>query len=396
LSRKVLLLITDSGGGHRGTANSLKESARLRGLGWDLEIVNVYRDVWGTRPAGRWSGKAGEDLYNFILRHGLTGLAAFLRKTARLSVRLNQEWAFQDARRYFLRERPALVVSLMPFVNDVFARALKGTGIPFGLIATDLVDTRPFMWFTPLACRQAAFVAAGCDEAAEQARSQGTFQVLDSGLIIHPKHFDPASKSLTQPEARKRLGLEPALFTVLAVMGGMGGSVLEDFARQFESSRERWQVVVCCGRNEGLKQSLERLAPKLKNRLVPVGFTSELHVWMRASDVCLTKPGPASIMEAAAMGTPLVLDDSKTMPQEAPNAALVEREGWGLACRHRRHMLAAVQSLCANPSRLSRIRKRLEKASIEDASGQVLEAMAEAMELPQTASVPGGLLPAAL
>ena len=41
----------------------------------------------------------------------------------------------------------------------------------------------------------------------------------------------------------------------------------------------------------------EGLAPALKNRLVPLGFSRELERWTAASDVLLTKPGPASILE---------------------------------------------------------------------------------------------------
>jgi UDP-N-acetylglucosamine:LPS N-acetylglucosamine transferase len=287
-------------------------------------------------------------------------------------------------RSFFEAERPDLVLSIMPFVNDVYAQALEGTGIPLGLLLSDLVDTKPYMWLTPRACRVARFVGVGCPAAAAQAQEMGVepARLVQGGLVIHPKHFDPKARRLTQAAARKVFGLDPGLFTPMILMGGYGGPVIREFVEAFEASPERWQVVACCGRNEKLKAQLEALAPGLKNRVLAMGFSTDLHRLMRAADVMVAKPGPASIFEGLAMGVPMVLDGAATMPQEVPNAQFVTGQGFGLSVGHRRQMFGAVQSLAQDPAGLAAIRRRIKAYRMADASQQIIAGMKSAMADP--------------
>jgi len=380
--KKIFIMITDAGGGHRGTANSLKAAVERAGLPWDVRIINVYKEVWQSIEFGqRFLHVAGEDVYNFVLEHSLTSWAPALRKAARLIVMLQHRLAEGLTRRFFEAERPDLVLSIMPFVNDVYAVALKGMGIPFGLLLSDLVDTKPYMWLTPEACQAAAFVGVGGEEAAAQACEMGVAQerLVQGGLVIHPKHFEPAAQKLSQAAARRAFGLEPKLFTPMILMGGYGGPAIREFVEAFEASPERWQVVACCGRNQALKAQIESMAPRLKNKVLALGFSTELHRLMRAADVMVAKPGPASIFEGLAMGIPMALDDVATMPQEVPNARFVEAQGFGLSVRKRRQMLGAVSRLASDKKALSAMRKAIKAYRVADASQPMIAAMRKAI-----------------
>jgi hypothetical protein len=70
-------------------------------------------------------------------------------------------------------EKPDLGISLMPFINDTLTDAHANLDIPFALITTDLLDKKPWAWFSPLACKKASFISTGCVEAREQAISAG-------------------------------------------------------------------------------------------------------------------------------------------------------------------------------------------------------------------------------
>jgi UDP-N-acetylglucosamine:LPS N-acetylglucosamine transferase len=380
MAKKILLMITDAGGGHRGSAESLHRYLAAHRPGWEVRIANAYREVWPKN-----FGVTGERIYNFVLRHNMILWAGFLRRTAYWMVSHQGSPAVRAAREYFRRERPDLVVSLMPFVNDVYAEALQPLGIPMGLVMTDLLDSRPYMWLTPLASRRAAFVAVGCAQAATQAREQGAGnRVLESGLVIHPRHFDPAIRQTAREAARRRLGLDPNLFTVMILMGGPGSKVIRTFVHQFEASASRWQVLACCGRNEGLRKELEDLVPTLKNRLVPVGFTSDLPLWMRAADLLLTKPGPASILEGAAMGVPLVLDHYQTMPQEIPNTRFVAEHGLGLVVTRRAQMVEILGEVQSQPGRLQALQTRMQGFRARDACPAMVQAMERSLHKTST------------
>ena len=65
------------------------------------------------------------------------------------------------------------------------------------------------------------------------------------------------------------------------------------------------QLVVICGRNEAVKQRLE--GRDWPVRMEVRGFVSDMNLYMEASDVLLTKAGPGTIAEAAALGLPVFL-----------------------------------------------------------------------------------------
>jgi UDP-N-acetylglucosamine:LPS N-acetylglucosamine transferase len=374
---KILLLITDAGGGHRASANSLKAACEAQGAPLDVRIVNVYREVWQkAEPLGRFTGVYGEDVYNFTLKHSLLRLASVLRMVARLAANTPNPRALRDGLAFLRAEQPALCVSLMPFVNDTHARICAEAGVPFALVMTDLVDIKPYMWYTSKACRAAAWVAAPCADAVAEAREAGATRVLDCGLLLHPKYYAPSLRSLDRKEARRRLGLDVDRTTVLLSMGGFGGSAIEELADGLERHGEGLQIVAICGRNEELRARLAS-RPKGRHRIVPVGFTAEFELYLRAADLMAGKPGPASLFEAVAANTPLVLDAAAAMPQEAPNAALAVRHGLAISVNHRRDLPAAVAALAGDAPARAAMEAAQRAYPMQDSSKQLVQALIE-------------------
>jgi UDP-N-acetylglucosamine:LPS N-acetylglucosamine transferase len=347
---KALFLITDAGGGHRGSALALQAACAAQGAPIEARIVNMYQEPWKkAEPLGALTGVYGEDLYNAVLKHSWLFLAGSMRRGARLAAQLPNRKALEHGSAWLKAEKPDVVVSLMPFVNDLNAQICQAAWVPFCVVMTDLVDTRPFMWYTPQACAQAAWVSAPCDAAAAQAREAGARQVLQSGYLLHPKYLDPALRALDRREARLSLGLDPDRLTVLLTMGGVGGDALAELVEGLETQGQDWQVVAICGRNEALRQRLEARRAG-RHKVVPVGFTQDLHRYLRAADLCVGKPGPASVLEAVAAATPLVMDAAAAMPQEEPNADWIALHGMGLKVEHRRDLPSAVASLAGSPA----------------------------------------------
>jgi UDP-N-acetylglucosamine:LPS N-acetylglucosamine transferase len=378
--KKVLLLITDAGGGHRASANALKAAAEAAGLPWDLRIVNLYRDIWqDVEPMRRYFGFYAEDLYNFVLKNSLSKWTPLMRQCAHFSAGQPNVGARNALREFLAAEKPDLCVSLMPFVNDLLMDCHRELDIPLGLVCTDLMDTEPYMWFTRGICRQAAFVSAATVQAAAQAAERNPPRLLNPGLLIHPQYFNPAVQNLPMVSARASLDLDKDLFTVLILMGGFGGRSILQYVRRLERSRNRLQVLAVCGRNERLRARLGDMAPGLKNKVVAYGFTKKIPSLLRASDLLLTKPGPASIFEALAMNTPLLLDEVDVMPQELPNAAWVEKHGLGRGLKSRRDVLAAVEAFARDPALGEGIRMAQRARAPRDASGPILQAMIESL-----------------
>jgi 1,2-diacylglycerol 3-beta-galactosyltransferase len=66
-------------------------------------------------------------------------------------------------------------------------------------------------------------------------------------------------------------------------------------------------VVVLTARHRALKTSLEARAQDLPGptRLLPLGFRDDVPAWLAAADLVVAKAGPASTLEALAVGAPI-------------------------------------------------------------------------------------------
>jgi processive 1,2-diacylglycerol beta-glucosyltransferase len=348
---RVLLLMTDAGGGHRASAESLAAWVAKAGKPWEITVVNLYREILGSlEPFKRFAGFYGEDAYNFVLKRQWHACVPILHRTALAASHLRFQKASQAIHAYLRARKPAISISLMPFVNDQFLSVHASVGTRFGIVCTDLEDTRPAMWFTPTAMQGARFVCCGSEHAVEQARRAGADRrARCTGLVIHPRFFSERVRKLTQRDARLRLGLATDRFTVVVMTGGYGGAVIRDLVRRAEATAEGWQLVACCGHNDSLRRELAAETRVARNRVVPLGFTREVPELMRAADVLVTKPGPATIVEATTMGVPLVLYDGGVMPQERPNASWAEARGLAQRAADRGRVIDAVRSLERNP-----------------------------------------------
>lgn len=370
--KKIFLMMFDAGGGHRSTANSVKSSIESSGLPWDVRIINVNREIIKD-TFGRFSKiNLGEDLWNLMLQYNLTNFAMFARVFGQLWMNLFTPIGAKTVRKFMLKENPDFVLSIMPHMNDMYAKALHGTNIPLGVLMSDLIDVKPNVWLTPLVCKEAKFIAIGCQEASENYSGKVKPKFVNSGLAIHPKHFSPKIQKMTKSEARKYFNLDEKLFTIVVVTGGYGNKITSDFIEILEKSETNLQIIACCGKNEPLYNKLKENQGKYNNKIIPIGFTNELHVIMKAADVILAKPGPATIMEGVAMHTPLILYDFHTMPQEVPNASWVKNNKFGIIIKNKYELPSLLRKIISNKNILKDMKEKMIKYKLEDANKTVI------------------------
>ena len=123
-----------------------------------------------------------------------------------------------------------------------------------------------------------------------------------------------------------KLGLKPDLPALLLVGGGEGMSKVFPIARAIAGARLPAQLLVVTGRNRSLRRRLESVDWEIPTTIF--GFVDNMPQLMAASEVIVTKAGPATISEAIACGLPIIL--SGAIPyQEDRNVAYVEESGVG-------------------------------------------------------------------
>lgn len=115
------------------------------------------------------------------------------------------------------------------------------------------------------------------------------------------------SLDITKDEAKAELGLDADKQYILITGGSMGaGNLVKTLRYILEWRRLRAKSVtpiIVCGSNERLLKRMER---EFSNSCITVGFTDKMALYMKASEIFMTKPGGLSSTEAASAGVPII------------------------------------------------------------------------------------------
>ncbi len=373
---RILILMSDTGGGHRASAQALQAAFAARYPDrFQVEIVDLWTDY---TP---WPINQMPYLYSPIIARVLWFWkllwAVFENERAfSAALRLVYLISRNELRKVLQAHRPHLIVSVHPFMQHIFLRLLEqeGAAIPFMTVVTDLASFH-HGWFHARAGR--SFVAS--EPAAAAARRHGLHagQVRLLGLPVRP----PFAGALPQKNtARAQLGLLDTAFTVLLLGGGEGmgpvAATAHAVARRLAATGKAAQLVVICGRNERLRQSLQR-----SDWPIPVqvrGFVDNMQEWMAASDCVITKAGPGTIAEALICGLPILL--SGFIPgQEEGNVSYVVQNGVG-AYRDSPEDIAVTVSNWVDGSQLAHMSARARELARPRAAYDIVDEIVELLD----------------
>lgn len=324
---RVLLFFSDTGGGHRAAAEALREEliALKQPCAVFMEDLLLRHTIWPLRSGDRfyfwavtrapWFWKA------FYYTTALPGIYQSLYKPLGplLTPRL---------REIFARYRPDIVVSLHPLMNHLpfqvlhrWAQSQGRSRIPYVTVITDLTTFHP-SWINP----KVDLIVVPTEEARVRAirfgAPPGKLRVL--GLPIRS-----AFRNLPQDRAavRRALGLQPNKPVVLLMAGGQGMGPVAKIAQAVAHAGIDAQLVIIAGRNPALQRQLNAISWPIPTKVL--GFVHDVHLWMAASDVLLTKAGPGTIAEALTCGLPMILY-AYIPGQERGNVDFVVQHGVGL------------------------------------------------------------------
>lgn len=345
--KRIDVIFFDAGGGHRAAATALKQVCEREGRPFEIRLVHLKEILAPVDVFQKLLGLDLEEIYNLLLRRGWTlgsaqGLRfmqAVIRHYHGSEVGLLRQW-WQERSGGPL---PDLVASVVPNFNRAIFEAWQAVrpGAPYVTILTDLADYPPAFWIE----RQPQFFICGTEKARQQALGMGhpaerVFRV--SGMILNPRFYE--TLELDVAAERERLGLEPGLATGLVLFGGYGSDAMETVLERVDRSGLEVQLILIAGRNEALRQRLERRRTRIRKHVT--GFTAEVPKWMRLADFFIGKPGPGSISEAIHCRLPVItVRNAWTLPQERYNADWLREQGLGIVLDSFRKVDDAVREL---------------------------------------------------
>ncbi|CAM8923429.1 unnamed protein product [Rhodiola kirilowii] len=333
-TKNVLILMSDTGGGHRASAEAIRDAFRLE-FGDEYNII--IKDVW--KEYTGWPLNNMESQYKFMVKHVQLWKVAFHSTSPRWihSLYLAAVAAFyaKQVEAGLMEFKPDIIISVHPLMQHIPVWVLQWQGLQkkviFVTVITDLSTCHP-TWFHPGVNRCYCPSSEVSKKAIEEGLDESQIRVY--GLPIRPSF---ARAALSKDALRSELEMDPALPAVLLMGGGEGMGPVKTTAKAlgetlFDKELERpiGQLIIICGRNKSLAETLEALDWKIPVKVR--GFETQMQKWMGACDCIITKAGPGTIAEALIRGLPIILNDY--IPgQEKGNVPYVVKNGAGVFTR---------------------------------------------------------------
>ena len=197
-----------------------------------------------------------------------------------------------------------------------------------------------------------------------------------SGIPVDPVFMEEK----TPEQARRRLGLDLHLFTILVVAGGYGVGPVETMIDELFRIRRRAQIVVIAGQGEDLKQKLDQIAARRNGaepvQMVAIGYTTLMDEYMAAADLLLGKAGGLTTSEALARRLPICIVNP--IPgQEQRNADHLLEAGAAIRCNNIAALAWKIERLMDDPNRLTAMRRHAAELSRPAAATTIVNTLLE-------------------
>lgn len=408
----IQILMSDTGGGHRASANALRDAFDVLHPGKiECDIVDIYTDY-----GPFWPYNAYVPLYKIMAEYDFLWKAFYEFGCTPFGLWLNEIcleiFCFEPFKECMERpsgstsKRADMVISVHPLCQDTPLKILSdldsngktrkgGRTTPFVTVVTDLGGAHP-TWFNPgvdkcyvptdalYDCARARKIEpskiveyglpirkgfwadqGGTASAAAGDKKTGLFDFFSFGKKTVPFAAQPSKSKL-----RTQLNMTQSVPTVLVVGGGDGMGGIVEIARSLGSKLDSdaggtansFQMVVVCGNNENARKTLS--AERWGDGVVVhvKGFVNNMDEWMRASDAIVTKAGPGTIAEASICGLPCML--SSFLPgQEEGNIPYVEDSGFGKYSGNSKVIADTVSTWLETPEVMAELRSAALKAA---------------------------------
>jgi len=325
---------------------------------------------------------------------------------------------------------PDVVISVHPTMNYIPEKAIRNIAkkknkyIPFFTVVTDF-GSGHCTWFQG----NVDMLYVASDRIKKLAKRRGYSKkdnIVMTGLPIREDFAIEAGKmgDRTTDEGKKyrygmkdKLDLNPSKKTILVMGGGEGVGSLSKIAASLQNDLKSQGVdatiCVVCGRNEQLKNELNdknwNMAPENKKNMkkrkmlqvmkrmvtrgkkfdakhetnageinkegdvdvVGLGFVSNMAEYMVAADVLVSKAGPGTIAEAAAVGLPVMM--TSFLPgQEAGNVDIVLDGGFGEYREKPKQIASVVAEWMQNDKKLEEMSRKSSQTGHPHAASEIV------------------------
>jgi UDP-N-acetylglucosamine:LPS N-acetylglucosamine transferase len=369
---KILIISSDTGGGHRSAAAAIVAGIQSFVEGESYAI----RTVRAIEEAHHITAKLVA-IYNWLLRNKQHWMKYFY-------------WAMNrfrpDTREFFYRRTvgyisdlfqrwcPEVVVSVHPLTQHMFARVLKELGLADRIPIVTVVTDPYYGFWKGWACDDVKLYLVASEEARQQLIEYGIRpeRIKVSGMPVHPKFAFPGEHAAQA--ARRALGLDGEKFTIFLNAGWEGGGNIPDIFRELVRGELDVQAIFLAGKNEALRTEAEAVAAEANFPIKVIGYSEEVEQLMQAANVMISKLGALTTFEALNCRVPIIADvTTKPMPQEAGTVNLIVKRGAGVLLQRTSDIVPVVRRMIEDSKHYASLRAATITLAIPNATKRIVE-----------------------
>ncbi len=366
MKKRILILSITAGNGHNACANSMKR--KLESLDdAEVKIVDLLKsfstklNVWVSDKGYSLSVGKLLPLYNAFYNH---------YKNAAPEKRYSC-----SSQKTVVSTLNGLMKEIMDFKPDVIysthfygAIAVTDLQLVYKLPCTTIVSNLDYVnspfWEAGIGVD---YFAIPNEDFIEECIYEGYSreQLLPIGLPVDERTLERLDKS----EARKKLGLEDGVFTVMVMFGGGhwngGFKIFNELVTALKGRKA--QIIMVNGRNEESYKKIEHMHFDKGLKVLNVGFTNDVPLYLSAADVILNKFGGPSVTEMINKSLPMLIIE-KMAAQEQYNLDYMKGKGVALSFKNGKELKQNILKLMDDPELLksmSEKTKELQKNSID-------------------------------
>jgi len=369
---KILIISSDTGGGHRSAAAAIVAGVQkfFEGESYAVRVVRAVEE------SHHITAKLVA-LYNWLLRNKQHWMKYFYWLMNRVRPETREFFhsrCIGYCKDIFERWCPHIVVSVHPLTQHIFARVLRELGLAKRVPLVTVVTDPCYGFWKGWACDDVQLYLVASPEAREQLIDYGISpdRIKVSGMPVHPKFSFPGEQAARA--ARKALGLDPEKFTVFVNAGWEGGGNIPAIFRELIHGGLDVQAIFLAGKNEELRATAESLAANAPFPVKVIGYSDHVEQLMAAANVMISKLGGLTTFEALACRLPIIADAiTEPMPQELGTANLIIKRGAGILLRQAKDVVPVVRRMIEDTAHYSAMRAATIGLAIPNATRHIVE-----------------------
>ncbi|MDE3179753.1 MAG: glycosyltransferase [Acidobacteriota bacterium] len=368
LAPRILILTTSHGASHRRASEALKKAF----LSVDPQSAVEITDA--VKLCSRWF-RAYYNSYLIPLRY-FPGLWRRIERRQHQGSSTNPLWIYRLGARGLFRSidrfAPDIVVATEVGIGEMAALHKRRAKSSYFLAGLELMDFNR-AWVQP----EIDLYPVAHPDLGEELILAGApgSRVVDCGMPIDPVYSSLPDRAST----RGALGLRENTPVLLVLFGGSGFGNARRMAAELLKLRVPVQVVFVTGKNQSLEKEITNYMGSAARRAAGpdwkvMGWVNNMHEWMTAADLLLSKPGGGTVMEAAACGLPLLAFDPLPGNEER-TCEWLEKWRVGLRIATAEDIASVAGRLLTNPEELNALRERARSIARPHAARDAAEAI---------------------